>query len=185
MNISIIGAGNLGTALGTGLSRNGHNVVYGVRDPGSDKSAKAAGDLGIPPFFTIPDAIVQSNVIVIATPPNAVHELIPQLAGVENKVIIDTTNGFRMRPEGYPTVYHALKALTNCRNIAKCFNTKGFENIADPFYPSESEEAGDVRLDMYMAGDSKYAKEICEGLAKDLGFANCYDFGESDKVELL
>ena len=33
MKIGIIGKGNVGTAIGTGLSRKGHEVKFGHRDP--------------------------------------------------------------------------------------------------------------------------------------------------------
>jgi len=38
---------------------------------------------------------------------------------------------------------------------------------------------------MFMAGDNNYAKDICSGLATDLGFEQCYDFGGGDTVALL
>jgi len=36
-----------------------------------------------------------------------------------------------------------------------------------------------------MAGDSEIAKEIASHLAKQIGFENCYDFGGSNRVQLL
>lgn len=38
---------------------------------------------------------------------------------------------------------------------------------------------------MFYAGDSDSAKIIAEQLAKDLGFENVYNFGGSDKFNLL
>jgi hypothetical protein len=43
MKIGIIGAGNVGSSLGGGLAREGHSIVYGVRDPASDKHAALKG----------------------------------------------------------------------------------------------------------------------------------------------
>src|SRR5438552_1552214 len=43
MRIAIIGAGNVGGGLGTGLAQAGHEVVFGVRDPDSEKTRAAAG----------------------------------------------------------------------------------------------------------------------------------------------
>jgi predicted dinucleotide-binding enzyme len=37
MRIAIIGAGNVGQALGQGWSRRGHEVRYGVRNPADAK----------------------------------------------------------------------------------------------------------------------------------------------------
>ena len=33
MKIAVLGAGNVGKALGEALAASGHDVVYGVRDP--------------------------------------------------------------------------------------------------------------------------------------------------------
>jgi len=37
MQIAIIGAGNVGGALGKGWTRAGHTITYGVRDPSAAK----------------------------------------------------------------------------------------------------------------------------------------------------
>jgi hypothetical protein len=60
----------------------------------------------------------------------------------------------------------------------KCFNSTGFENMENPNY-------GGIAIDMFAAGSSPKAKEIAKKLALDAGFAECYDFGSDDKVELL
>ena len=46
MRIAIIGAGNVGGGLGTGLAQAGHEVVFGVRDPDSEKTRAATGSAG-------------------------------------------------------------------------------------------------------------------------------------------
>ncbi len=46
MKIAIIGAGNVGAALGKGWARAGHSICYGVRDPSSDKHAAVASAAG-------------------------------------------------------------------------------------------------------------------------------------------
>jgi predicted dinucleotide-binding enzyme len=116
-------------------------------------------------------------VIVVATPPEAAEGLAATLGDLTGKTLIDTSNAVRTRPEHYPTAYHAFAALTAAQ-VVKSFNSTGFENMADPRY-------GDSRMDMFMAGDSAPAKAVAERLARDLGFAECYDFGGADRVELL
>ena len=47
MKIAIIGAGNVGTSLGSGWVKAGHQIIYGVRNPQDEKArqlkANAAG----------------------------------------------------------------------------------------------------------------------------------------------
>lgn len=176
--IAIIGAGNVGSALGKGWVKAGHEVVFGVRDPASPKSKKALAFIPDAKVDTITNASKYADVIVITTPPEAVLELIPALGDVTNKIIIDTTNSVRTKPEPFATAYHAIKEITKAPDVVKCFNSTGFENMLNPIYQGEG-------IDMFAAGNSVKAKQVAEQLAKDIGFATCYDFGGDDKVELL
>jgi len=176
--IAIIGAGNVGSTLGKGWIKAGHEVVFGVRDPQSPKTQKALALIPEAKVNTVQEASKNAEVIVITTPPEAALELSPQLGDVSDKVIIDTSNSVRTRPEPFATAYHAIKEITKAHDVVKCFNSTGFENMLNPIYHGEG-------IDMFAAGDSKKAKQIAEQLAKDIGFATCYDFGGDDKVELL
>jgi 8-hydroxy-5-deazaflavin:NADPH oxidoreductase len=178
MTIAIIGTGNVGGALAQGLIKAGHTVLMGARLPLSDKSIKLATVIGEDRFTSVENAAKQARVIIITTPPETVLSLIPQLDDVSGKTIIDATNSFRTKPEGYTTAFHALKDKTGSSAIVKCFNTTGFENMLNPVYGGEG-------IDMFCAGDNAEAKKIAIQLSKDIGFANCYDFGGDDKVQLL
>lgn len=179
MKITIVGSGNVGSALGAGLQRAGHAITFGIRNPGSAKSEKAA-DLVKGAFFkSVREACSSAEVIIITTPPEAILQLIPELRNIRSIVVIDATNSVRTRPEPYATAYHALKALSGSEKISKCFNTTGFENMLNPTYPSFG------AIDMFCAGDNKDAKSVAQQLAKEIGFSTCWDFGGDDKVELL
>jgi predicted dinucleotide-binding enzyme len=179
MNIAIIGSGNVGTALAGGLQEAGHTVAFGVRDTRSGKSEKAAALISGVPFQTVREACMDAAAVIITTPPEAVLTLVPELGDVRNKVVIDATNSVRTRPEPYPTAFHALKAITGSEKIVKCFNTTGFENMANPIYPAFG------GIDMFCAGSDASAKKVAQQLASDIGFGACWDFGGDDKVELL
>ncbi len=178
MNIAIIGTGNVGGALAQQLIKARHTVLMGAKFPLSEKSIRLATKIGEDRFATIENSVKQSEVIIITTPPIAVLQIIPQLGNLEGKTIIDATNSIRVKPEGYPTAFHAIKTITKSNAVVKCFNSTGFENLLNPIYKGEG-------IDMFCAGDSKQAKEIAIQLSKDIGFATCYDFGGDDKVELL
>jgi hypothetical protein len=178
MNIAIIGTGNIGTALGTSWAKAGHNINLGVRDPENFKG-KEMLQLGNVKAMPIADAIKASDVILIAAVPQATADIVRSMGDVTGKVIIDAMNSVRVKPEGYNNTFEALTDLAKGAEIVKCFNSTGFENMANPVYPN------DVHIDMYAAGDSVRAKETAVQLAKDAGFAECYNFGGNDKVALL
>ncbi len=176
MNIAIIGSGNVGGALATNWSKAGHTINLGVQDANNFKGQALLKNenTGV---FSIQEAVAKSEVVLIATPPTAIFEIIEQIGKVSGKVIIDATNSVGKSPEPYKTVYHCLADKTKAE-IVKCFNTTGFENMLNPIYNGEG-------IDMFMAGDSPKAKEIAKQLALDCGFGTCWDFGKADKVELL
>lgn len=176
MKIAIIGTGNVGGALAAQWAKAGHEINLGVRDPGHFKGQELLSNPNTK-VFSIGEAVAQSEVIVVATPPQIATKLAESFGDTKGKVIIDATNSIRTAPDGYPTAYHAFAALT-AADVVKCFNTTGFENMKNPVY-------GDQRLDLFMAGDSDKAKSMAARLARDAGFGECYDFGKADRVALL
>lgn len=177
MIIAIIGSGNVGGALAQKWVKTGHTVLIGAQFPLSEKNIVLATKIGEDRFTSVENAVKQSEVVLVATPPNAVFEIVDQMGDVSAKVIIDATNSIQKTPEPYQTVYHCLAEKTN-GEIVKCFNSTGFENMLEPVYNGEA-------IEMFMAGDSEKAKSVAKQLAIDAGFGNCIDFGKSDKVELL
>lgn len=176
MNIAIIGTGNVGGALATNWSKKGHNIFLGVQDITNFKGQDLLKNTNTS-VHKITEAVHKSDVILIATPPTAIFEIIEQMGDVSDKIIIDATNSIMKSPEPYKTAYHCLLDKTNAE-IVKCFNTTGYENMLNPIYNEEV-------IDMFMAGDSEKAKDIAKQLALDCGFSSCIDFGKADKVELL
>jgi 8-hydroxy-5-deazaflavin:NADPH oxidoreductase len=176
MKIAIIGTGNIGTALATKWASKGHIINLGVKDATNFKGIDLLKNDNTK-VFSITDAIAASEVILIATPPTAIFEIAEQLGNVQGKTIIDATNNVAQKIPPYATAFHFLIEKTNAE-VLKCFNTTGFENIADTNYNGEP-------IDMFMAGDSEQAKAVATQLALDAGFGACVNFGKADKVELL
>lgn len=176
MTIAIIGTGNVGAALATSWANAGHQIILGVRDQQNFKGQ----DLIQNPNTSvagIAEAAAAAEVILVASPPQFAESLSESLGPVAGKVIIDASNAVRTKPEAFPTAFHAFEARTDAE-VVKCFNSTGFENMRQPDY-------GDLRLDMFMAGNSDRAKSVARQLALDAGFEHCYDFGGSEQVELL
>jgi predicted dinucleotide-binding enzyme len=178
MKIAIIGAGNVGGALALGWVKAGHKIIIGAKNPNSDKVIKVTAQNAGIKVKSIAEAVKESEVILISANPNAAEEISNQLGDVKEKIIIDAMNSISSKPSGFNNTFEALQSLTNCKNVVKCFNSTGFENMADPIY-------GNVSIDMFMASSSLKAKQIAMQLSKDAGFAECYDFGGDDKVALL
>ncbi len=178
MNITIIGSGNVGGTLAVGFRKAGHSIILGVKDPALPFKGKDLAQEYNFPFYPIQEAVQKSEVIVIAAPAHFAHEIAQTLGDVKDKVIIDTMNAVMKKPAHYANSSEAILDNCNCTDVVKCFNTTGAENMANPHY-------GDTRLDMFVAGDSVKGKHIATQLAKDIGFADCFDFGGNDKFSLM
>ena len=72
MQIAIIGAGNVGGALGKGWARSGHVIDYAVPDPSDDKHRVTAEAAGGPGLFSVARAVQRAEAIVLAVPFDAV-----------------------------------------------------------------------------------------------------------------
>lgn len=178
MKIAIIGAGNVGGALAKNWAKAGHSVLLGLRELNSNDAKELEKISSNISSHTISDAIMNAEVVLFSTPPDAAVEIAKQNSSLKNKIVIDATNSLFKKPEPYKTAYEGIKKETGCEDVVKCFNSTGFENMENPMY-------GNAAIDMFAAGSSTKAKEIAKQLAKDCGFAECYDFGGDDKVELL
>jgi predicted dinucleotide-binding enzyme len=178
MNIAIIGTGNVGGALATGWSKKGHTIRLGVRDTSNFKGKELLTHANIS-ACSILEAVQQSEVIVLATPALMALEVAESLGNTQGKIIIDTMNIVMGRgPVGFNNTADAILANTQTRDVVKCFNTTGFNNMANPNY-------GGQAIDAFVAGDSAEGKRVAALLASDLGFGACYDIGGNDRFELM
>jgi predicted dinucleotide-binding enzyme len=161
MRIAIIGAGNVGGGLGTGLSHAGHEVVFGVRDPESDKTrqalASAAGSRATSPAGAVDGA----DAVVFTLRWDSVAETVAELPSLDGRVVIDAMNRFGGDPARSTT--QDLADLLPGARLAKCFNTIGFENLT-------TARQRETPVAMLVAGDDAEAKRVAMGLAEDLGF---------------
>ena len=161
MRIAIIGAGNVGGGLGRAFAAVGHDVVYGVRDPGSTRTQAALADVPEAAAAQPADAVAGADVVVFALRPVGLAPTAAAIGPLEGRIVIDAMNRF----DGDPlrSTSQDLAALLPGAKIAKAFNTIGAEN-----YATARERT--VQAAMFVAGDDPDAKATAMGLATELGF---------------
>jgi hypothetical protein len=161
MRFAILGAGNVGGGLGTALARVGHDVVFGVRDPGSPK-AKAA--LATAPGATaaVPtDAVAHADAVIFALRWDAVAPTVAQLPALDGRIVIDAMN--RLSGDPARSTAQDLAGLLPGARIVKAFNTIGFENLT-------TARERHTRAAMFVASDDADAKAAVMALAGEIGF---------------
>jgi 8-hydroxy-5-deazaflavin:NADPH oxidoreductase len=166
MRIAIIGAGNVGGTLGAGWLRAGHEVAFGVRDqsdPKLQQLVKSGAKAG-----TVQEAAKSAEVIVLATPWEAVEDALKGAGDLKGKVVTECTNPLKPDLSGLALGTTTSGAEEVARwakgaGVVKAFNTTGFGNMANPRYPEGS-------ATMFNCGDDTQAKAAARQLAADLGF---------------
>lgn len=178
MKIAIIGTGNVGGALATKWAKAGHHIYLGVQDLNDFKGKELLQNPNTT-AHPVADAVIKSEVILIATPAIAAVAVVQSLGDTTGKIIIDAMNIVMGRgPQGFKTTSEAILAYTQTRDVVKCFNTTGSNNMVNPNY-------GNMAIDMFVAGDSEKGKAIAIQLAKDAGFGDCYPIGGNEKFGLM
>lgn len=158
MNITIIGSGNVGRAMGAGLRRGGHQVTFGVRNPDDDRHADLAG------VARREDAVAGAEVVILAVPADAVIDTVPTLGLRPEHIVVDATNAVgRPVPDGHATMADLVATLAPPgTSIVKAWNTIGFEHM-------DTGEIGGTAAFLPVAGDDEAAETVA-GLAADVGF---------------
>jgi predicted dinucleotide-binding enzyme len=164
MNITIVGSGSVGRALGGAWRKAGHPVTFASRDP---KGAKAAA-LTKEGFAVAPRGEAgRADVIVLAVPWSGIEATMQALGDLSGKVVIDCTDPLKAARElalGFnDSGGETVARLSPTARVVKAFSTTGADNMSNSKYPGG-------KLMMAVAGDDAAAKKTVMGLASDLGF---------------
>jgi 8-hydroxy-5-deazaflavin:NADPH oxidoreductase len=168
MNVTIVGAGNMGRGIGSRVVAGGHQVEIVGRDPAG--AQRLAEDLGGSATALDPGAPFGGEVVVFAVYypgiKDAVRQYAEQLAG---KVVVDITNPVNTQtwdslatPPGSSSAEETQQLVPEGTAVVKAFNTTFAGTLV----------AGEVSgqpLDVLIAGDDDNAKQKVAQLASDGG----------------
>jgi NADPH-dependent F420 reductase len=166
MKVAIIGAGNVGTALATSMTRAGHDVIITSRDP--DDAASAAAAAGARIVESNAAAATEADVVIPAVSFPNIAEVATDIAGpAAGKPVVDVTNRFgfgETGPEIDTTTSNAeeLARLLPKSPVVKAFNTLFASKQVDPITDG-------VQLDGFVAGDDARAKSKVLELVRSIG----------------
>ena len=90
MNLGIIGAGSLGSALGKRLSGAGHAILYGTGAEPKPAAALDGAEVG-----TNSEAAAFSDVLVLAVPFAAIDEAMPSDGELAGKIVWSCVNALK------------------------------------------------------------------------------------------
>ena len=163
MQITIIGTGNMGRAIGTRAVAGGHDVRVVGTEP--EKAQALAGELG---GSAHAGERVEGDVVVLAVPYAAAADVVKTYGDqLDGKVVVDITNPIDLNTfeplqvEGSGAQQIASAAPSGAR-LVKAFNTTFAGTLV------EGAVAGQP-LDVFIAGDDEDAKRTVSQLAESSG----------------
>jgi hypothetical protein len=170
LKIGIIGAGNIGSTLGTFWARAGHQVFFSSRNPENLKSlVERVGPQAR--AGTVKEAISFGDVVLIAVPYGSMAQISRDYGrDLAGKIVIDTGNavlardgeiGKQAREQGVGLTTQRL--LPGAR-VVRAFNTLGVGRLR----ANANRPKG--RIGIPMAGDDPEALKVASMLVRDAGF---------------
>ena len=167
--IAVIGTGDVGAALGPEFAALGHVVIYGSRNPDSEKVAALVEKTGDGASAANPMAAAErAEIVVLAVPGMLVKEIVAGLGDLSGKIIVDPTNPLVRREDGKLGIEisgsnaEIIQAAAPDAEVVKAFNTLGWRTMMTP-------EATGGPVSIPLVGDSGEAKKRIAAIVAAMG----------------
>ena len=192
MKIGIVGAGNMGRALGLRWARGGHEVFFGSRDLTKAKAVAANGS-GSAQAGDFDAAAAFGEVILYTIRDHFPSSVLKERQALSGKIVIDCNNspilgldtpdpdnrpGFHFTPP-IPSLAERLAADAPRARVVKAFNT-----MASQVIELDHDELARRRVSVFLCSDDAQAKSVVKGLAEELGFIGV-DCGDLERARLV
>ena len=167
--IALIGTGNVAGALGPEFAMQGHDIVYGSRNPDRAEVRELVARTGGNASATGQvEAAAQADIVVIAVPGDVAEQVVASLGDLSGKIIIDPTNrvgpgddGFMMHTTATSNA-ELIQALAPDAYVVKAFNTLNFRTMIDP-------ESSGGPVTIPLVGNDAEAKATVAALVEGMG----------------
>jgi predicted dinucleotide-binding enzyme len=174
--IAIIGTGDLGDSFGVRFAELGYTIVYGSRNPDSEKAQRVVSETGHGATVTTQvEAARQGDIVFLALPWPAMSTVAKNLGDLSGKIVVDPSIPWTQGEDGYP----ASQADPSSAELIQRWNpkahvVKGIGTMGSMIIDRPSAVDGPVTIPL--ASDHRAAKERVAGLVMELGL-DPVDFG--------
>jgi len=184
MRIAVIGTGIAGRTLAQGLSRIGHDVVVGTRDPEATAKREewAGSDL---PLAAFGEAAAGADLVLNVTNGEGSLVALAQV-DLDGKVLVDVSNPLDFSG-GFPPTLTVVNTDSLAEQIqrahpearvVKALNTVNANVMVEPGRLPES-------TTIFLAGDDPLAREAVRELLGELGWVDIVEFPTLDAARGL
>ncbi|MEA3148203.1 MAG: 8-hydroxy-5-deazaflavin:NADPH oxidoreductase [Verrucomicrobiota bacterium] len=182
MKIAIIGAGNVGTALGNAWTKRGHEIVFGVRDPESAKARSLTKQFPNAHLLLNGAAAQKAEFIVLATPWQSTEEAVRACGDLQGKTLIDCTNPLKSDFSGLEVGFSTsgaelISEWAHGADVFKAMNQIGARLMDTPSF------GGIIKPVMFVCGEGVQKASVIL-IIDQLGFT-VVDAGDLKTARLL
>ena len=168
MNITVIGAGNMGSAFVKQLTRVGHQVTVASRNSEKAKAVAAAN----PGATTVElaNAASYADVIVLATAFDEAVTALKSIGDLNGKVVIDITNPLTADYMGLTLGHSTSAAEEIAKAVPEIEVVKAFNTVFAQVLSEGADFGNGQTVSVFVASDSQRAKQTARALAESIGF---------------
>jgi predicted dinucleotide-binding enzyme len=179
VNIGIIGAGSLGSALGERLSEAGHTIMFGGGVSARDAAARQAAQVG-----TNAEAAAFADVVILAVPFAAIDAALADAGPFAGRVLWSCVNALKPDYTGLAVGFDNSAAEEVARRARGARVVAAVPPFAHAIASGGLAYDADLAPTVFICGDDAAAKETVTGLVRDLG-AHAVDAGPLQRARLV
>ena len=178
MQIGIIGAGSLGSALGQCLGEGGHEVMFG----GGGSAHAVAG--GPATRVAVADAAAFGEVVVLAVPFSAVDSALAEAGPLGDRVLWSCVNALKPDFSGLAVGFDTSAAETIAARAQGARVVAAIPPFANAIASGRLAYDAGLEPTVFLCGDDDAAKRVVEELIRDIG-AHPVDAGALSAARLV
>jgi predicted dinucleotide-binding enzyme len=179
MNVGIIGAGSLGSALGERLAAAGHMIMFGGCESAKEAAERQGAQLG-----SNAEAAVFADVLVLAVPFAAVSCALADARPPEGRIIWSCVNALKPDFSGLAIGFDNSAAEEVARHAPGARVVAAVPPFAGAIAAQPLSYEGGLEPTVFVCGDDGRAKGVVEQLVRDLG-AQPVDVGPLTAARLV
>lgn len=168
MNITLLGAGNMGAGFVKQLTAAGHQVRVTARDL-AKAQALAAAHPGASAAVAS-EALGDSQVVIVATGYADAVAALQSLGALEGRIVIDITNPLTPDYMGLTLGHDTSAAEEIAKALPGAQVVKAFNTVLAQVLDQGPVFAADQTVPVFYAGDDERAKQTVRALAESMGF---------------
>jgi predicted dinucleotide-binding enzyme len=179
VNLGIIGAGSLGTALGERLGERGHTIMFGGGASAQDAAVRQRARVG-----SNAETAAFGDVVILTVPFAAIDAALAEASSLRGRVLWSCVNALKPDYTGLVLGFDNSAAEEVARRAPGALVVAALPPFAHAIAAGQLSYDRDLAPTVFMCGDDAAAKGIVERLVRDVG-ADPVDAGPLEAARLV